>query len=185
MARQHFIQSSAATLRDAPNITRAGTVRALNKVVTVPEFTTDVTDWNGASFVVARGLITAESDWSIVQPTTPPNETFVAAIRWTADDEVRRYKLWRGVGEKLSYPVYAGEIIPAGIAVLEIWNVEDELTISLAEEWQIPVATVELPETCDDTQGSTFYAIESMCITLAEPLPTTLDEYLAHCPPTT
>lgn len=102
---------------------------------------------------------------------------FVAAVFWNGTE---RRKLWRAVGEKLSYDVYAGEVFPANVAVtLEIWSVETSANPIVNAEWQIPIAALELPTDFVDNTG-TGIQLATLCLTHDE-TPADLDEYLAKC----
>lgn len=178
---QFKLQQVVSTAIAADSTARARLIAYLNKTITVPAFSAEYPEWAGASYVVAKGVITKDNDWSILMPVTRPNDTFVATIMWIDEDNnVNRYKLWTGIGELLNYPLYAGEIIPAGDAYLEIWNVEDELTASADESWTIPISTLELPESADDTTAET-YTMDDLCITLSGS-PSTIEDYLEQCP---
>jgi hypothetical protein len=177
---------SLGTVRPATGKSRV--VTDLNQRLTVPTFTTTLPSWPGASYIAARLLIQMGFLWSFRVPITAPSNTFVAAIKWTETGSiVRRYKLWQGVGELLSYPLYSGELIPAANAVLEIWSVEGQLTPALATEWNVPITLLELPDCCCDTE-SALYALDAMCLTHEPPITdnylNNLDEYFEHCPVT-
>lgn len=152
-------------------------IRMLNGHLVVPAFSAPSPGWAGSSHILARGIISMDSTWSIVTPVLPIS-SFVAAVRW---GETRR-KLWRDVGEILSYPLYGGETLPASGTVLEIWSVESYPAGAMsAAQWNVPITKLEAPT--DHNDVTTVGVIVELCITNDGPEPTTLDEFLAKCPP--
>lgn len=161
-------------------------VRQLNQALDVPVFSTTIEEWPEASYIVARGIIQIGSIWSFVVPVTKPSSSFVACVKWTeAGTVVRRYKLWSGVGELLSYPLYSGELIPAADVILEIWCASGSLTASISTKWQPIIAALDVPADCCSVDN-TLYSIDALCLTHEPPIPdnylNNLDDYFGHCP---
>ena len=130
-----------------------------NSVITVPAFGFTAIVWTGASYILTEFQGTATEEFTCHFPFTAPNETFCMAIRWLdADGLVVRRKCWEGVGEVLSYPVYAGEVIGTEFAI-EIWNVEGASTASLAEDTTITTGILINPSQCCTVVSDTALAV--------------------------
>lgn len=157
-------------------------ITLLNKHLLVPVFTAPSLGWTGSSHIVAQILVDFGAEWTIETPIEPPNFTFVAAVSWEDLDGVwQRRKLWSGVGEVLSYPVYSGELLPAAGVHLEIWSVENFTEAILEEEWQLAIGELEIPSTFDDTE-STGTELATLCLTFPnEEVPATLEDALNIC----
>ena len=119
-------------------------IRATRKTLTVPTFLYAAT-WTGVSSMLASAPLSNLNPFSFKRPITAPNDSFVAAVRWSVSPYVYRYKLWDdGV---LYFPVYNGEQIGAN-AVLEIWSVADQATAYLEESWTLTCSKLVLPDLC-------------------------------------
>lgn len=155
-------------------------LRMLNKTITLPAFTATSPGWAGASHQLAKCDYTSTTAWSIMMPVEPRLDC-VICIRWIDEDgTVHRYKLWRGVDEILAYPVYTGEVIPAGIARFEFWSTlagADGFTI--ASPIVLDIGEVEMPADFADTTA-TGTEIATVCLTHST-VPATLTEYLEKC----
>lgn len=151
--------------------------------IRVPAFSVVYDEWPGSSYIVANATITASAPWSIITPVSYP-EGFNACvvIRWIAGDgATTRYKLWRNVGEKLAYPLYAGEIIPASGVYLEFWCVDDGINLmTLPEDWYIKTAQLTIPTQFNDVSITLTGTLGSVCETNS-PAPSTLDEFFTRC----
>ena len=126
-------------------------IKWLNQYLSVPAFSIDAS-WEGASHLAGRFCISVWTAYHIRMPVVVANTTFCPCIKWTESGVVRRYKLWKGVGEKLAYPMYIGEVIPP-VATLEIWTVRSNKPL-LGSEWQLPVTILEMPSDVNDITAS-------------------------------
>lgn len=177
------------TLQSAP-LTLANTIRRkraparllqlLHKTLTLPTFTATSPGWAGASHQLAKCDYTSSVPWSFMMPVTPRLD-FVLCIRWIDEDgTVRRYKLWENVDEILAYPLYTGEVIPAGTARFEFWSTLIGATgFTIDEAIVLNLSELEMPTDFADTTAAGT-EIASVCLTHST-TPSTLTEYLEKC----
>lgn len=106
---------------------------------------------------------------------------FVLCIRWIdSEGEVQRYKLWENVDEILAYPLYTGEVIPAGIARFEFWSTLAGATgFTITTPIVLEFSELEMPADFADTTA-TGTEIATVCLTHSS-VPSTLTEYLEKC----
>ncbi|HNB46007.1 MAG TPA: cation-translocating P-type ATPase, partial [Burkholderiaceae bacterium] len=99
----------------------------LNRVLVVDTFSIPVVAWPGSSYIAANLSIddTLTQSFAFRLPIRIPKITgfaqanFCPAISWVVDGVRLRYKLWEDVGEHLTSPLYAGEVIPVDGVVVE------------------------------------------------------------------
>ena len=132
-----------------------------NKTITVPAFGITAITWLGASIILTEFQGSADDPFTLRFPFTAPNESFCLAIRWLDDDgNVVRRKCWEGIGEKLTYPLYNGEVIGTEFA-LEIWNVEGASTASLAEDTILTTGILVSPSYCCTSESGSVSVAEN------------------------
>ena len=117
-----------------------------NTTITLPAFNIPGIVWTGASIILTEFSQTAVEDFTLHFPLRA-NSTFCLAIRWLKNGLVVRRKLWEGIGEKLSYPLYSGELIGAA-HTLEIWSVEGKTTALLEEATAMTTGILNDPLSC-------------------------------------
>lgn len=155
-------------------------IQMLNRTITVPAFSVSAGTWGGVSQVAAATGVSFGSSWSIRVPVTRPNNSFVAAVRWTTSGTTYRRKLWGGIGEVLNQPLYTGEVLPSTGVRLEFWTVEGQATLSTGgASWSIALTLLELPTDQRDTTA-TDTLLSAVCVT--QPTDnTTLATIFAQC----
>lgn len=155
-------------------------LQMLSQTLTLPVFTATSPGWAGASHQLAKCDLVKTVPWSILMPITPRLD-FVLCIQWVdEDDTVHRYKLWQNVDEILAYPLYTGEVIPAGNARFEFWSTlagVDGFTITAPIV--LKFSSLEMPADFADTTA-TGTEIATACLTHST-TPSTLTEYLERC----
>lgn len=125
-------------------------VKATRKTLVIPTFTYAAV-WTGVSSMLASAPLSNTNPFSFKRPITAPNNSFVAAVRWSESPYVYRYKLWDdGV---LYFPVYDGEQLGAN-AVFEVWSVKDQALAYLEEDWTLTCSKLVLPDICLCIRGS-------------------------------
>lgn len=130
----------------------------LNQYLIVPEFSIAYPMWAGASYAVASIPLALPANFAFRLPVPVLSTTCVLAVKWIANNVVVRYKLWSDVGENFDYPLYAGEVIPATGAVLEVWNVAGSLTVTMAAARKLLLDLLEDPTTCCDVEATGYGA---------------------------
>lgn len=146
------VRSAGPTRRGAALSSR------LNQYLQVPAFSIAYPMWAGSSYALATAALSLPSNFAFRLPITRLSTTFVLAVKWTVSGTVYRYKLWSGIGENFDFPLYAGEVIPATGAVLEIWNVEGSLTAVNASAQNLLLDLLEDPTTCCDVEATGYGA---------------------------
>lgn len=176
------LRQTALTLQSELEKRPIRLITDLQSYLSIAPFTATVLGWPGASYIVAQASLVLENLWTLDTPIRPPDFSFVAAVayedpttgRWT------RRKLWENVGERLSYPVYTGEVLPATGVLLEFWTVENFTEeIELPSQWTLPLTALELPESFEDLVGSGT-EVATLCLTHAT-TPSSLEEALEIC----
>jgi len=181
MPKTFWIESKPLSLRDPRKVATSAVKAALNRAITIPAFSATSHAWAGASVIAARANVPVGVPWSLKTPIIPPNATFCAAIKWVVDGVVTRLKLFSGVGEKLSYPLYHGEIIPATGAIIEFWTVEATPTVVLTAEWRLDTTALELPTEFFDVTSVDLYTASAPCVTITSPGPASFADYMNKC----
>lgn len=155
-------------------------LQLLAKTLTLPAFTCTSPGWAGASHQLAKCDITRDAAWSLLMPVTPRTD-FVLCIRWLDEDNVvHRYKLWENVDEVLAYPLYTGEVVPAGNARFEFWSTPVGATgFTITAPIVLEFSELEMPTDFADTTA-TGTEIASVCLT-HDSTPSTLTEFLEKC----
>ena len=110
----------------------------------------------GVSFAAAEYAITVAGPCSLLFPYQPPDDcNFMPVVRWVDDDEVcQRRKLWSLDGVDIApMPAdYNGEVLPVDF-VIEIWNIDGEESVDMAEDMIISTSITTLPtHATDQTQ---------------------------------
>jgi hypothetical protein len=102
--------------------------------ITIPEFSVNVTNWNGASDIVASFNYEGPSNFSLSSTNTeiPLQPNYLMCISWRdGDGNIFRYALWKGVGEVILFnlPLYTGQVIYQNFRI-EIWSVSNQAIAS-------------------------------------------------------
>lgn len=102
--------------------------------ITVPEFSVNVTNWNGASDIIASFNYEGPSNFSLSSINTeiPLQPNYLMCISWRdGNGNIFRYALWKGVGEVILFnlPLYTGQVIYQNFRI-EIWSVNNQATVS-------------------------------------------------------
>ena len=128
--------------------------RQVNQSLAIPAFNTTVEAWAGASRIYALcSLILPGTAFSIRAGQRFRYTAFFVTVKWVSGGIVKRYKLWNPAGALLSYPVYAGEIIPATGAELEFWTTSASTTPNVPA-FNIVVDILEAPAYVGDQAGT-------------------------------
>ena len=113
--------------------------------ITLPAFNVNV-NWLGYSDIVAAFNFEGPNNFSLtgfdIEPSPIPN--YLLCIMWRdSSGNVKRYKLWSGVGEVLYFPVpmYKGQKIAKNFR-LEIWSVSQPVINTTYQGSPIPTATI-------------------------------------------
>lgn len=157
-------------MRDAA-YRRISAIRATRKTLVVPEFSY-ASAWVGVSQMLAQYSIGNTNPFTLKRPIEQPNESFVAAVRWSVSPYVFRYK-FADLGV-LYFPVYNGEQIGAA-AWVEIWSVAGSVLAYTDEDWVLTASKLILPDLCQCIENT-----ESL--TLAEAAYSVLPPY-GYCNP--
>lgn len=178
---QWKLRRQPLVLNDPKQITPTPLVHDKNLRILVSAFVASYDGWPGASYVVARTIITLDHAWAVVTPVAYPAGTNACAVlRWIGtDDVVNRFKLWQDVGEILAYPLYDGRPIPAGSVALEFWCVNDGTSVlTLPEDWYLETTELTLPNNYNDFSLSVMAQSTDLCLTQGE---TTVAGLLTRC----
>ena len=127
-----------------------------------------------ASQAIAYYSIPLEQRWSLRVPIRPPSTNFVAVVAYRFGPVVRRYKLWKNVGEVADFPLYLGETVESD-ARIEIWTVPNRSAV-LPFVWKLPLTLLELPKTPADKDGTDIVA--QACVV---PYPADVDTLFTAC----
>jgi hypothetical protein len=146
----------AITLQTRPTRRGVAVSARLNQYLTIPAFSIAYPMWAGSSYALGTMALSLPANFAFRLPATQLSTTFVLAVKWTTSGVVSRYKLWQGVGENFDYPLYAGEVIPATGAVLEIWNVKGSLTAVLGSARNLLLDLLEDPTSCCDVEATGY-----------------------------
>lgn len=120
-------------------------------------FDLSYTTWADASY--ALGTISANPgfDYAFVIPVVRQSLTFVPVIRWVVDGIYTRYKLWSTGAEMVPYELYDGQTVPTSASpVLEIWNVQGELTLAMATPWYLTISPLKTPTSLSDVSPTIY-----------------------------
>ena len=123
---------------------KVSAIQATRKTIVVPEFSYPSV-WSGVSSMLAQFPVQNTNPFTFRRPVEQPNETFVAAVRWSVAPYVYRYK-FADLGV-LYFPVYDGERIGAN-AYIEIWDVSGESLAYTEDDWIITCSKLSLPNLC-------------------------------------
>lgn len=177
------------SLQPATTMRATRVMDRLNRVLVVDTFSIPVIVWPGSSYIAANLSIdaTLTQSFAFRLPIRIPKVTgfaqanFCPAISWVVDGVRLRYKLWEDVGEHLTSPLYAGEVIPVG-AIIEIWTTESADTVTLETQWRPCISLLDLPSDATKTEG-TAYPTTLCSIFLKNYPPVALSEYFTTCNP--
>lgn len=105
-----------------------------------------------SSFIVTEFRFNSPAPFSISGPLPifiPNNPQFCLAVRAPQNNlnglNVTRYKLWSGVGERLVFPNYNGELLPVNVA-FEIWSLVPSVdTIILSVPYTLRLSLLATP----------------------------------------
>jgi hypothetical protein len=113
--------------------------------ITLPAFNVNV-NWLGYSDIVAAFNFEGPNNFSLsgfnIEPSPMPN--YLLCIMWRdSKGNVKRYKLWSGVGEVLYFPIqaYSGQKIAKNFR-FEVWSVSQPVTNVVYQGSPIPTAVV-------------------------------------------
>ena len=141
---------------------RGRNIKLVNAYLHIPAFTAPHSAWSGASYIVARIPVRLTKNFAIRLPITRISNTFCATIKWNEGTIVRRYKLWTGVGEKLGYAKYSGQVVPDSCTAIEIWSVTGRTSAVLPADWDLFITELNIPYNASQLQG-TEYDITTIC----------------------
>ena len=113
--------------------------------ITLPAFNVDV-NWLGYSDIVVAFNFEGPNNFSLtgfdIEPVPMPN--YLLCVMWRdSNGNVKRYKLWSGVGEVLYFhiPMYSGQKIAKNFR-FEVWSISQPVTNTTYQGSPIPTATV-------------------------------------------
>lgn len=150
--------------------------RQVNQSLLIPAFSASLEPWPGASRIFALcQLVLPGTAFSIRSGQRFNYTNFFVCVKWSVGSVVYRYKLWNPAGALLSYPVYAGEIIPATGAELEFWSTSASTAPSIPQ-FNIVTDILEAPAFAGDQDGTEL--ANGIC-TIGSPA--TLDAYFYQC----
>jgi hypothetical protein len=128
--------------------------RQVNQSLAITGFAATVEAWPGASRIFAlQSLSLPGTAFSIRAGQRFPYTSFFICVKWSASGIIKRYKLWNPAGALLSYPTYAGEIIPATGAELEYWTTSATSSITVPN-FNIITDIIEAPADCCSQSGT-------------------------------
>lgn len=128
--------------------------RQVNQTLAIAAFSASLGAWAGASRIFAlQSLSLPGTNFSIRPRQNFTYTNFFICVKWTALGIVKRYKLWNPAGALLSYPLYAGEIVPGTCAELEYWSTSASTTPSVPA-FNIVTDVLESPDDCCDVTGT-------------------------------
>lgn len=128
--------------------------RQVNSSLAISAFSATLEAWAGASRIFAlQSLNLPGTNFSIRPRQNFTYTSFFICVKWVANGVVKRYKLWNPAGAVLSYPVYAGEIIPGTGAELEYWSTSASASPSIPA-FNIITDIIENPADCCDVTGT-------------------------------
>lgn len=137
-----------------------------NQSIALPAISFTIPSWPGASYIVGIIQLALPADFQLITPVEAALG-YVLTVMWVDGErpgaEVKRYKLYTNTLEVLSYPIYAGETIPAN-AIIEIWCCNylapvddparnllvDTLSTTSAESFPASVCTIGALSTLDE-----------------------------------
>lgn len=94
--------------------------------------------WRGASEIVAKFTFLS-GQTTLFSGTQTWFTNFCPCVTWRIDDStIRRFKLWKDVGEILYVPMYAGQTLPAKFEI-EIWNTNTPFIYVGGEHFDLPI----------------------------------------------
>jgi hypothetical protein len=129
--------------------------RQVNSGLAITGFTSSIETWAGASRIFAlQGLALPAQAFSIRAGQRFPYTTFFVCVKWVSGGIVKRYKLWNPAGALLSYPLYAGEIIPSSGAELEYWSTTTSAPTITVPSFSIITDIIEAPADCCSQTGT-------------------------------
>lgn len=150
--------------------------RQVNQSLAIDGFSAALEAWPGASRIFAlQSLNLPGSAFSIRAGQRLAYTDFLIAVKWTVAGVIYRYKLWNPAGAVLSYPLYAGEIIPASGAELEYWSTSANNNPTIPS-FNILTDIFEAPSSCCDETGTAL--ANGICVIGS---PTTLDGMFYQC----
>lgn len=138
--------------------------------IILPAFTEIIPAWHGASELLAEYPLGNSYHFSIKLPVNTFGSNFIAAIRWTEEDNsiYCRYKFFSNSKGILHYPVYNGEKI-GNNAVFEIWTINSPLTPTLENDYTFETSALVFP-----SDGCCGCSNNDNTITLVRTAPTVL-----------
>lgn len=96
-------------------------------LINLPAYETVPPAWTGYSMFIRNALVgNSDYDFSIFPCEDAPTDTCVLTVAYkTSETSAKRWKLWEGVGEVVSAPLYTGQRIGRD-AYFELWSVEGQ-----------------------------------------------------------
>jgi hypothetical protein len=151
--------------------------RQVNSSLAITGFSAAIEAWAGASRIFAlQSLALPAAAFSVRAGQNIAYTTFFVCVKWTAGGIVKRYKLWNPATALLTYPTYAGEIIPATGAELEYWTTTSSAPTITVPSFNIITDILEAPADCCDVTGTAL--ANGIC---SIGYPTTLDGMFYQC----
>ncbi len=145
---------AAVTLQPISSYAPVVLNRQVNQSLAITPFTVSLEAWAGASRIFAlQKLNLPGTTFSIRAGQVFNQSMFFICVKWVSNNIVKRYKIWNPPGALLSYPVYAGEIIPATGAYLEYWSTSSGTTPSIGN-FNIITDILEVPSDCCSEEGT-------------------------------
>lgn len=145
--------------------------------IIIPAFILPAPIWAGASTIIAEFELSNSYFLSFKLPIRAFGSYFVAAVRWSEDSDVYRYKFWEDEDSVLFYPVYNGEKIGLS-AVIEIWSVNSAEFPALTSSQTLQSSVLNFP-----TEGCGNCCVNpSVEQLLVATIPTSVPPY-AYCNP--
>lgn len=163
-------------LQEFRQFNKATVLQPVRGQFVVPAFTLPAETWDGASLLVASIPLNNSSSFSLKLPIDTFGENFIAAVAYVSGDFMARWKLFDHDDAVLHYPVYAGEVLEAG-ARIEIWSVESDEDLVLAEAKIIEASVLTFPQAC-----SQCCEVPSSVTALSLVSPSEINPY-AYCNP--
>lgn len=111
-----------------------GTNELAASTITLPAITITAPAWNGYSNFLKRADVNNTVGISLVPLPEALATDYILCISYpVSDTQSVRYKLWDGVGEVISAPLYNGEYIGPS-AMLELWSVLSSTTVEIQQD---------------------------------------------------
>lgn len=118
---------------------------------TIPKFSYSPVAWLGSSYVFLELSLSVGQNFIILPPRgSTAGSHFCLAVRYGTSPSITRFKIFKDIGEQLSYPLYNGEVLPSEV-VFEVWSSSFWSDVSLTDLMTYLTSVIVPRDSCCNT----------------------------------